>query len=58
MKSLDAFEARIEAMTESRVITTIAVNLLKAGKFALEDIADACGMTLQQVQELAATIQR
>ena len=58
MKSLDAFEARIEAMTESRVITTIAVNLLKAGKLALEDIADACGMTLQQVQELAATIQR
>ena len=64
MKSLDAFEARItattearvKAMTEASVYNNVAVKLLKAGKLALEEIADTCEMSLQQVQELAASI--
>lgn len=34
----------------------IAVNLIKLGQNALEDIAKVCGLTLKQVQELAAEV--
>ena len=64
MKTVKAIEARGEArgkaigeaIGEARGIAKVAMNLLKAGKFALEDIAEACNMTLQQVQELAASV--
>ena len=64
MKSLDAFEARITATTEARVTAmaearvskNIALELLKLGQNALEDIARICHMSLEQVQELAASI--
>ena len=48
MKSVKAIEAR--------GIAKVALNLLKAGKLALEDIVEACNMTLQQVRELAASV--
>ena len=52
MKSLDAFGARIIAEKRTR----IALKLLKLGKCSLADIADACELPLEQVQELANSL--
>ena len=52
MKSLDAFKAR--SIAEER--TSIALGFIKLGQNALEDIARICHMTLEQVQELAASV--
>ncbi len=47
-------EARGEARGKAIASENIASNLIKAGKVALEEIASACGLTLQRVKELAA----
>ena len=44
----------IEAEIESRKSESIAQNLIRLGTVALDEIAKACGLTLQRVQELAA----
>lgn len=44
----------IEAEIESRNSENIAQNLIRLGTVALDEIAKACGLTLQRVQELAA----
>ncbi len=53
MKSMKAFEAR--TIAEER--TSIVLELVRLGQNALEDIARICRMTLEQVQDLAATLQ-
>lgn len=45
----------IELDAETRTSENIAVNLIKAGKLALEETAKICSLTLQRVQELAKT---
>ena len=45
-------EGRAEGKAEER--TSIAQNFIRLGTVALDEIAKACGLTLQQVQELAA----
>ena len=45
-------EGRAEGRAEER--ESIAHNLIRMGTVALEEIANACGLTLQRVQELAA----
>ena len=54
MKILDDMKAteRVE------VSENIAVNFIKSGLLALEVIAKNCNLSLQRVQELAATISR
>ena len=70
MKSLDAIRdyclacgreegiAEGEAKGEAKAANSIALALIRLGQNALEDIAKVCNLSLQQVQELAATIQR
>ena len=54
---LDDWEREIEACGEAigraRVSEKIARNCIKMGKIPLDEIAKACGLTLQHVQELA-----
>ncbi len=58
---LDDWEREIEARAEARgmaigmarVSEKIARNCIKMGKIPLDEIAKACGLTLQHVQELA-----
>ena len=45
----------IEIEAETRACENVAVNLIKAGTMALEEIAKVCSLTLQRVQELAKT---
>ena len=40
---------------EIQTSENIALNLIKAGKLALDEIANVCSLTLQRVQELAKT---
>ena len=47
-------EAEIESRAEARTSESIAQNFIKMGTIALDEIAKACGLTLQRVQELAA----
>ena len=47
-------EARGEAKGEAKKSESIAHNLIRLGTVALDEIAAACGLTLQRVQELAA----
>ena len=47
-------EARGKAIGEARASESIAHNLIRLGTIALEEIAKACGLPLQRVQELAA----
>ncbi len=64
MKSLDAIreygeregiaKGKAEGMAKER--KNIALSLVQLGQVALEDIARICSMTLQQVQDLAATL--
>ena len=68
MKSLDAIreyaeaegmaEGLAEGRTEGRleVRRQIALALIQDGLYTFDDIARICSMTLQQVQELAATL--
>ena len=42
-----------KAKGKAEATETIARNFIKTGKNALEEIAEACGLTLQRVQELA-----
>jgi predicted HTH domain antitoxin len=51
-------EIRDEAKNEGEVIKSIqfAINLIKRGKYSLEEIAEDSGLTLEDVQELAAEI--
>ncbi len=48
-------ELRGEAKGEMKASENIALNLIKAGKLALDEIAKVCSLTLQRVQELAKT---
>lgn len=50
-------EMKAEAIAEgeAKASENIAVNLIKAGKLALDEIANVCSLTLQRVQELAKT---
>ena len=48
-------EARGKAIGETKASENIALNLIKAGKLALDEIANVCSLTLQRVQELAKT---
>lgn len=43
-----------EREVEARKSESIAQNLIRLGTIALDEIAKACGLTLQRVQELAA----
>lgn len=52
MKSMQAYKARTEGM----VYNNVALELVKLGQVAIDDIARICHMTLQQVQELAESI--
>lgn len=45
-----------QAIGETIARENIAYNLIHAGKIALAEIAEMCGMTLQRVEELAAGI--
>ncbi|MBQ7665743.1 MAG: PD-(D/E)XK nuclease family transposase [Synergistaceae bacterium] len=45
----------MERNAETRAYENVAVNLIKAGTMALEEIAKVCSLTLQRVQELAKT---
>ena len=60
MKSLEALEkinmAEGEARGEARAYTNFAISLIKDGLYALNKIAELCHMTLEQVQELAASV--
>ena len=47
-------DARGKAIGEAIKSESIAQNLIRLGTMALEEIAKACGLTLQRVQELAA----
>ena len=51
-------EGKAEGLAEgkSEAQGNIALALIQLGKIALEDIAKCCHMTLEQVQELAATV--
>ena len=42
-----------KAIGEAKASENIALNLIKAGKLALDEIASVCSLTLQRVQELA-----
>ncbi|MBQ3448785.1 MAG: PD-(D/E)XK nuclease family transposase [Synergistaceae bacterium] len=44
-----------KAKGETKASENIALNLIKAGKLALDEIANVCSLTLQRVQELAKT---
>lgn len=46
-------EGRIDGLVEAS--ERIAKNFIAAGKLALDEIANACGLSLQRVQELAKT---
>ena len=46
-------EVKGKAIGETKASENIAVNLIKAGKLALDEIANVCSLTLQRVQELA-----
>ena len=48
-------EARGKAIGEAQASENIAVNLIKAGKLAFDEIANVCSLTLQRVQELSKT---
>ena len=60
MKVLDKIEAiaRAEgkAQGEAKTKENIATGLIGLGKLALEDIANVCHLTLEQVKNLAATV--
>ena len=58
MKSIDKIRAEATAATENRMRKNFALDLIRLGKNALDDIAQVCHMTLEQVQELAATVNR
>ena len=55
MKSWEIREEQVRADEQAATYENVAVDLLRLGQNALEDIAKVCHMTLQQVQELAAT---
>ena len=50
---LDDWEREVEARGKSMQSESIAQNLIRLGTMALDEIAKACGLTLQHVQELA-----
>ena len=56
MKSLEAFKRITMAEEEARVYNNVAISLIKDGLYALNKIAELCHMTLEQVQELAASV--
>lgn len=56
MKSLDDIRDYGRAEGRAEGLMEAAKNLIRTGKLAFEDIAKACNMPLQQVQELAASI--
>ena len=47
-------EARGKAIGEARASESIAQNFIRMGTVALDEIAKACGLSLQRVHELAA----
>ena len=49
-------EAIGEAKGEAKAQESIATSLIRLGKLALEDIANVCHLTLEQVKNLAATV--
>ncbi len=56
MKSLDAIREYGEREGMAKERKNIALGFIQLGQVALEDIARICSMTLQQVQDLAATL--
>ena len=48
--------AEATAATENRTYKNVALDLIRLGKNALDDIAQVCHLTLEQVQEHAATV--
>ena len=55
MSLLGRMEEEAELRGENKASENIALNLIKAGKLALDEIANVCSLTLQRVQELAKT---
>ena len=56
MKSWEVREEQVR--TDEKAVTSenIALNFIKMGKLAFEEIARGCNLTLQQVKDLAATV--
>ena len=54
MNLLEAFDKIGMSEGEARGIAKVAVNLLKSDNYSLQDVAEACSMTLEQVSYLDA----
>jgi hypothetical protein len=50
---VEEFAEKIAAEKVREERNSIALNMLKAGKYAMEEISDITGLTLQEVQKLA-----
>ena len=59
MSLREEIKREVEALEYARVIEQnsekIAINCIKSGKYTLEEIAYACDLSLQRVEELART---
>lgn len=56
MKSWQARAEEVRADERAVTYENVALSLIRLGKNALEDIAKCCHLTLERVQELAATV--
>ena len=55
-KAIEQLKADVRADEKAATSENIALNFIKMGKLAFEEIARGCNLTLQQVKDLAATV--
>ncbi|MDD6072321.1 MAG: hypothetical protein PUC12_16140 [Clostridiales bacterium] len=55
-KAVEEFSEKIAVERANEEKNSIAVKMLKAGKYALEEISNLTGLTLLEVQDLQKTL--